>query len=273
MKHLYSILCLVSGISLASLANASVTTYSFATGNGTVAQGSTYCPTYSTTCGSVPTVGVYAEQGSGASDNFVTPATTWEWPNGWTSTESGLFTVTDSPNNNGTGIAPYNPSDGSAGNFEFQQGITDSADGAGSNDNILLLKLSDFTAGSTLSLLLQAGVTGDSFTVYTSTGAMPTSLSGMTKYDSSPIQVDESGHGNNLAQNAQVTGLTISGLNTSTTGWIAIQADCRYLLLDSLSVSSPTATPEPRFYGFLLAGLLGLAGTIYQRRRAAQVNV
>jgi hypothetical protein len=279
MKHLLSIFSLAAGLSLASVANASVTTYTFATSNETLAQGSTYCATYSTTCGSVPTVGVYAEQTTSSSPyTFVTPVTTGPW---WdqTSTESGLFTVTDTPNHFGTGIAPYNPSDGSGGNFSNQQGITDGADNTQSwpdnqngNDNILLLKLSDFAAGSTLSLLLQAGVTGDSFTVYTSTGSTPTQLDsgtgGMTKVGT--YDVDESG--NSQPTTPQVTGLTITGLNSSTTGWIAIQADCHYMLLDQLSVNSPSGVPEPRFYGMLLAGLVGLAGMAYQRRRAAQAN-
>jgi hypothetical protein len=262
-----SIIGVAAGLSLASIANATVT-YTFATSNTTVAQGSTYCPTYSTSC-SGPTVGVYAEQ-TNSGGTIVTPVTA-PWYDGGQSTESGLFTVTDSPNNFGTGIAPYNPNEGSGGSFSSQDGITDSVDGSVTNNNILLLKLSDFASGSTLSLLLQAGVTDDSFTVFTSTGPMPTSLSGMTEYDTTPINVDESG--NNKPTTPQVTGLTIAGLNSTTTGWIAIEADCHYLLLDSLSVGGGTpGVPEPRFYGILLAGFLGLAGMAYQKRRAAQAN-
>jgi len=267
MKHLF--ILGLAGLALASFANASVT-YTFATSDQQVAQGSTYCPTYSISCGiSTPTVGVYAEQTNGSNENFVTPVTSG-FGQFATSTESGLFTVTDVPNNRGIGIAPYNPTDGSGGSFDNQQGITDSADNANGNNNILLLKLSDFSAGSTLSLLLQAGVTGDSFTVYTATGAMPTSLSGMSKYDANPINVDESG--NSQPTIPQLSGLTIAGLNSGTTGWIAIQADCHYLLLDTLTVTPGAATPEPRFYGLLLAGFLALAGMVYQKRRAAQSN-
>jgi hypothetical protein len=268
MKHLFSIFGLAAGLSLASLANASVT-YTFATSNQQVSQGATYCATFSVSCGSNPTVGVYAEQTNGNNGTFVTPV--WN-------TESGLFTVTDNPNFNGTGIAPYDPSEGTGGNFQSQDGIVDNVPGSSNNGNILLLKLSDISAGSTLSLLLQAGVTGDSFTIYTfeDSGAAPASLNQMTKYDSKPINVDEDGTSlpnGNAAQGQpdQVTGLTIAGLTSSTTGWIAIQADCHYLLLDTLTIT-PAAAPEPRFYGLLLAGLLGLAGMVYQRRRAAHVN-
>jgi hypothetical protein len=264
----FSIMGIVAGLALASLAQASVT-YTFATSDKQVSQGATYCPTYSTTCSNVSTVGVYAEQTSGPNGTFVTPVQTGPW---WDqqSTESGLFTVIDSPNDFGTGIAPYNPVDGSSGSFSNQQGITDGATDANGNDNILLLKLSDIPANSTLSLLLQAGVEGDSFTVYTSSGSMPTSLSGMT--NDGTFDVDEKGgdqkNGSSQPTTPQVTGLTIAGLNSSTTGWIAIQADCHYLLLDTLSIGSPAATPEPRFYGILLTGLLALAGASYQRRRA-----
>jgi hypothetical protein len=267
MKHLFSILGAAAGLSLASLANASVT-YTFATSDKQVSQGATYCPTFSVSCGSGPKVGVYAEQTSGNNGTFVNPVG---------NSESGLFTVTDNPNSFGTGIAPYNPNEGTSGSFSSQDGITDNIPGSSSNGNILLLKLSDISAGSTLSLLLQAGVTGDSFTVYTfeDSGATPTSLSQMTKYDANPINVDEAGgdksNGSSQPSNPQVTGLTIAGLTSSTTGWIAIQADCHYLLLDTLTIT-PAATPEPRFYGLLLAGLLGLAGMVYQRRRTAQVN-
>src|ERR1700678_1419923 len=185
MKHLFSIFGVAAGLSLSSLANASVN-YTFATSNQQVLQGATYCPTYSASCGSAPTVGVYAEQTNGSNGTFVTPVT---------NSESGLFTVTDSPNAFGTGIAPYNPSEGTGGSFSSQDGITDNIPGSSNNGNILLLKVSDISAGSTLSLLLQAGVEGDSFTIYTfeDSGAAPTSLSEMTKYDANPINVDEVG--------------------------------------------------------------------------------
>jgi len=270
----FSLMGIVAGLALASLAQASVTTYTFATSDKLVSQGSTYCPTYSTSCSNEPSVGVYAEQTTGSHGTFVTPVTTW---NGQ-STENGLFTVIDTPNDYGTGIAPYNPSDGSGNNYGNQQGITDDADNTaswpsnmGGNDNILLLKLSDIPANSTLSLLLQAGVEGDSFTVYTSTGALPTSLGGMT--DDGTFDVDEKGgdqkNGSSQPGTSQVSGLTINGLDAGATGWIAIQADCHYLLLDTLTINSPTAaTPEPRYYGILLSLFLVLAGVLYQRRRA-----
>jgi hypothetical protein len=104
---------------------------------------------------------------------------------------------------------------------------------------------------------------------------MPTSLSGMTKYDANPIDADEPGsiqrNGSSQPSSPQVSGLTIAGLTSSTTGWIAIEADCHYLLLDTLTIA-PAAAPEPRFYGLLLGGLLALVGMAYQKRRSAQVD-
>ncbi len=269
MKFALSILGLAAGLSLASVANATVT-YTFASGNALFASGSSSA-TYS---GAAGTITVYADQVVNSTGAFDTPGN---------NSENGLFTVT--AGNNGNGIAPYNPNDypgfgstTSTSNLEEQKGIVDGVTGASSDDNILLLKLTGFAANSTLSLLLQAGPLTDSFTVYTAdtTGSAPTKLTsgtgGMTKYNTTPISVGggAAAFGGTEPTTPQLTGLTISGLGPTTTGWIAIQADCQYLLLDSIVVGT-TATPEPRFYGILLAGLLGLAGIAY-KRRAAQVN-
>jgi hypothetical protein len=268
MKFALSIFGLAAGLSLASVANATVT-YTFASttvnNNAIFASGSSSA-TYS---GSAGTITVYADQVVNNTGVFDTPGN---------NSENGLFTVNAGAN--GTGIAPYNPNDypgfgstTSTTDLEEQKGIVDGATGATSDDNIILLKLTGFAANSTLSLLLQAGPTNDSFTVYTSTGATPTRLggTGMAEYNSTPIAVGggAAALGGTEPTTPQVTGLTIAGLGPSTTGWIAIQADCQYLLLDTVGVGT-TATPEPRFYGILLAALLGLAGIAYKRR--AQVN-
>jgi hypothetical protein len=208
--------------------------------------------------------------------NFVTPATvnegTTNHPN-YVATENGLFTVTDSPNNFGKGIAPYDPTE-TGSNFTDQDGITDNVPGSTTNDNLLLLKLTNFAAGSTLSILMDAGVSGDSFNVFTSTGSStPTSLSGMSSRGT--FNVDESGsilsNGSSQPTTPQVLNLTIPNLGPGVTGWIAIQADCHYLLLESLTSNTP-GVPEPRFYGLLLTAFLGLAGVVYNKRRNAQAN-
>lgn len=62
--------------------------------------------------------------------------------------------------------------------------------------------------------------------------------------------------------------------NTGGVEWVAIEADCHYLLLSSITGAPPTSgVPEPRFYGLLLASLLSIGGVVYQRRHAAQCSV
>jgi len=172
-----------------------------------------------------------------------------------------LFTVAagDPTGDNATGIAPlttpFTPV-----NFTAQNGITET--------DILLLQLdSSIALNSSISLLMQAGVNGDTFNVYKLDGSVvPTGVGSgganpMTELAPSGIAVDVAG--NRTPSTPQFT----FQKTTSGTEWIAIQADCHYLLLDSLTVT-PTATPEPRFYGLLLVGILGLVGTIYRKRQA-----
>ena len=54
--------------------------------------------------------------------------------------------------------------------------------------------------------------------------------------------------------------------------YIAIQADCTYLLLNSITESGGggQTTPEPRFYGILLVAMLGLVGIVYRKRRVTE---
>jgi len=219
------------------------------------------------------TMNVYADQATG-SGTFATGATTN--PTYSSSTENGMFEVSDSPNNRGVGIAPYNPAEGSSNSYSNQDGLTDAVPNkpTGTN-NFLLLDLSNVAYGSTVSLLLQAGVSGDTFDVYTSSGAnAPTSFNGMSKIDSS-VPVTEGGtntpNGISAGQPYQVsfTKLTAGTSNE----WIAISADCHYLLLSEIKISTNiSSVPEPRFYGVLMAGMLGLAGIYARKRRADAAN-
>ena len=115
MKCVLYIFGLTAGLSLATVASATVT-YTFATSDTQVAQGSTYCATFSTpsSCSGKQTVTVYGEQTNGNPDTTFSSSS---------STLNGLFTVTDSPNNFGTGIAPYDPREGTGGSFSSQDGI------------------------------------------------------------------------------------------------------------------------------------------------------
>jgi len=225
-------------------------------------------------------VSVYADQANlgATNDPFATGATSN--PIYSSTTENGMFEVSDVPNNRGVGIAPYNPKEGSSGSYSNQDGLTDSVGGT-KTDNFLLLDLTGVAQGSTVSLLLQAGVAGDTFDVYTAGGSnAPTSFNapvangGMTKMNTAnngaAINVTENGYsqpnGTSTGQGYQFT-FTKSTAGTSNE-WIAISADCHYLLLTEMKITTSTsAVPEPRFYGLLLAGMLGLAG-IYARKRS-----
>ena len=92
----------------------------------------------------------------------------------------------------------------------------------------------------------------------------------MTKLDNSSIAVTEGGtsqpNGVSSGQGYQFTFTKTTAGNE----WIAISADCHYLLLTEMKVTTSTV-PEPRFYGLLMAGMLGLAG-IYARKRRATAD-
>lgn len=255
----------VFGVVASSVAQATVVTSDFCFGpsgcssNGTpittgTAQQVSNGTTFTGTNGG--TITVSADQAN-SSGTFITPATY-----DGMSTENGLFEVSDSPNSRGVGIAPYNPVEGTSGSFSNQDGLTDSVDGASSNNNFILLDLgSNIAQGTTISFLLQAGVSGDTFTIYTDTVSSPTSFGQMTKADSSPIAVTENGNNQPTTPQFSITKTTAGN------EWVAISADCHYLLLDQI-VTSYNSVPEPRFYGLLMAGMLGLAG-IYARKRQA----
>src|SRR5207253_6489217 len=58
--------------------------------------------------------------------------------------------------------------------------------------------------------------------------------------------------------------------DTAGVEYIAIQADCHYLLLDTITSNNALIpTPEPGSFGFALAALLGI-GMVVRKRRAAQ---
>jgi hypothetical protein len=119
---------------------------------------------------------------------------------------------------------------------------------------------------------MQEGDVPDTFTVYTDTvaagTATPPNLSSMTKFDAAPIAVGTENGGAATPQ-FKITTDTTAG---DPIEFIAIQADCTYLLLNSITSSGPSSVPEPRFYGLLLAGLLCAGGVVYQKRRAAREN-
>src|ERR1700760_3389476 len=135
----------LAGFILCATAHATVVTqtWNFAGTPGQVANGTVFTPNTGT-----GNIYVYAAQ-SNNSGVFVTPYTY----NG-VATENGLFRTNDSHFNNGNGIAPFNPVEGSANYFSAQDGITDVVPHTPSPgyDNLLLLKLdTNIAAGTTIS--------------------------------------------------------------------------------------------------------------------------
>jgi hypothetical protein len=177
-----------------------------------------------------------------------------------------LFAVTEGVSgNNASGIAPLTGALTSSP-FTSEAGITET--------HILLLKLDGISAGSTIALLMQASYTGRQFNVYKFDSATLTPT-GVGSGGASPMGLITPAAGINIDVGGDSTPTTYqySFAKTAATGsdteWIAIQADCNYILLDALSVTTPGAVPEPRFYSLLLTGLLGLA-PIIRRRFVAQ---
>jgi len=121
---------------------------------------------------------------------------------------------------------------------------------------------SSIPSGTTLKFLMQEGDQVDTFNVFTSVGSSstPPNLSSMTEVDTDK-SVGTLNGGATTPQFSIVTSTT----SAKPIEFIAIEADCTYLLLNSITATAP-AVPEPRFYGLLLTGLLGLAG-LYARKR------
>jgi hypothetical protein len=177
---------------------------------------------------------------------------------------SGLFEVQKGASGNlASGIGPYNTTQGGSP-FTGQQGIQDSTYWNNTTDDMLYIEVnqSSIPSGTTLKFLMQEGDQVDTFNVFTSVGSSstPPNLSSMTEVDTDK-SVGTLNGGATTPQFSIVTSTT----SAKPIEFIAIEADCTYLLLNSITATAP-AVPEPRFYGLLLTGLLGLAG-LYARKR------
>jgi hypothetical protein len=266
MKRTLYGLALLAGLSLVSVANAT-TVWDF---SGTSLQANGFTPSPS---GGAGTISAYAFQTDGNGNLLSTPATYWGTP-----TLNGLFQVNDkiADGGEGAGIAPYNPTEGGTpGNggdgFPNQDGITDSVphtwngNTGGYNSNFLELQLgANIPKGTTLSFLMQLGdaagpvdsavnVSWGDGTVG-SGGVAPNSLAHVLA--GNPVTIS----GDDNVQPGQFS-ITTDGKAEV----VAIVADCHYLVLDTIQGTS-SSVPEPRFYGILLAAMLGIAG-IYARSR------
>jgi len=258
MKHLFSIFGVAAGLSLAPFANASVT-WSFGGNPSLVSQGSTYS-------NGLGSVSVFSEQINNSTGDIV-PSIYGAPSNPTLGTgANALFQTNDSDFDEGIGIAPYNPAEG-GGNMSNQDGITDAANGNSTYGNILEIELgSNIAKGTSLSFLLQAGVgaSTDQVEVFYADASTPQNV------NSTSMTYDLTTSKGAISTNGTTSQFTIVK-NTSGIEFIAIEADCHYLLLDTITGTAP-AVPEPRFYGLLLAAFLGLAGMFYQKRRAAQAT-
>lgn len=259
---------LATALSLATAASATTCatdTWCFGLNTGFVSQGNTYSS-------GLGDISVYSEQINNSNGDLMSTP----YSDGYGSTlgtgSDALFQVSGS---NGNGIAPYNPVEGSSNSFESQDGITDDVtyrvqngndDTTSSYGNVLEIELgSDIAQGTSLAFLLQAGpYAGDpSVEVWTADASTPQNVNSTSmSYDLTTTK--------SISDTSSSPQFTLTK-NTSGIEFVAIEADCHYLLLDTIT-GTPTAVPEPRFYGLLLAGLLGVAGMMYQKRRTAQVN-
>jgi len=199
---------------------------------------------------------------------------------------SGLFEVGKGQSGNlASGIAPYVPIQGGTP-FTGQGGIQDMTYSGNTYDAMLYIEVSQNGAnpvpsGTVLNFLMQEGDVADYFDVYTITSATNTlpnlttnpTTAGWTTV-ANDMSVAHNNVGNVLSGNASQSQFSVTTSTTSGSPYefIAIKADCTYLLLNSITAHAPSV-PEPRFYGFLLASLFGVAGVIYQRRRSASQTV
>ncbi len=261
----------VMATSLWSIANATTVTYNFSgtqqnSGGTGVAQnggGGMYFSTSSQTFGSGTTIAVYGEKTSQAGDGG---------PGSFTGT-TGLFEVTNgSGGNSATGIGPYDNLGGSSPNLNFtgQAGIASSTavDPLGApTDQVLLLNLSNFAAGSTVSFTMATGVnavanTGIDVWTGAPTGTplgIGTGWGGQTASNSLTTESISEGSVNGAGGGAGTHTFNLFTNNMPGGEWIAIQADCHYLLLQSITITSPSGVPEPSFYGFFAVAMVGLA--------------
>ncbi|MBZ5610364.1 MAG: hypothetical protein LAP38_19045 [Acidobacteriia bacterium] len=188
----------------------------------------------------------------------------------------GMFEVQDNHNGNiASGIAPYygtNPTGDSP--YTGQQGITDFDSGGHHYDVMLYIEIQGGTGagqvptGTTLSFLMQQGdqaidVVDAYWDAFGSGQTAPPNLSAFT-HSATDVSVGLANGDNTVPQFS----LKTSTDSTHPVEWIAIKDDCTYLLLNSITETS--SVPEPRFYGLMLAGLLGIAGIYARKRRTAQ---
>jgi hypothetical protein len=265
MKRKVFTLVGVMATSLWSIASATTVTYNLGTstigGNGT-----TYSSPYTASgTGGSQTIAIYGETVTGNPDGGNPDD---GGPGHFGSSPISLFSVTNGDGGNtASGMAPFVSSEGA---YTNQNGITES--------DVLLLNLSQFGAGSTVQFVLETGINAGANTginIWTgSSSTTPTGLgpsgSGSTQGGTNPLGSEPLVGGIVTASGGEATTtLPSTPLTLGANEWIAIQADCHYLLLDQIIVT-PSGVPEPGFYGFIALAMVGLVfGARKLRARAA----
>lgn len=190
---------------------------------------------------------------------------------------NGLFEVGKGQNGNlASGIGPFVASQGGSP-YTGQQGIQD-VDPTRYNSNLydtmLYIEVNQATipSGTTLSFVMQEGDVVDNFNVYTSMPGTSTTVPNLTSMTEKYSDVSVGAMNGGVSLNSPQFSIVTSTTAANPIEFIAIEADCTYLLLNQITAKGPSGVPEPRFYGLMLAGFLGLAGMLYQKRRAAQAN-
>jgi hypothetical protein len=190
-------------------------------------------------------------------------------------TTTGLFEVTNGQGgNSATGIAPYIPGQASGSspnlNLTNENGVTET--------DVLLIDLRNITAGSTVSFVMATGVnatanTGINLWDGVQAGGVPSGF-GTGAGTALNNEAITAGNVNGAGGGSTTKSFNISGTVGSGAGqydWIAIQADCHYLVLQSLSITSPSGVPEPSFYGLIAVLMAGLViGARKFRARTAE---
>jgi hypothetical protein len=149
--------------------------------------------------------------------------------------------------------------------FLSQQGIDEWTSSGHRYDVMLFVEFSQtgtgaIATGTTLDFLMQPGDQTpldkvDVFKgVFGSGQTAPPNLSALTHVQNG-LSVGAANGGATVPQFSIVTNTSVA----NPIEWIAIRADCTYLLLNQITDPSP-GVPEPRFYGLLMAGLLSIAG-------------
>jgi hypothetical protein len=190
---------------------------------------------------------------------------------------NGLFEVGQGQNGNlASGLGPFVASQGGSP-YTGQLGIQDTDPtffNPHTDDTMLYIEVNQATipSGTTLSFVMQEGDVADNFNVFTSAPGTSTTVPNLGSMTEVVTDKSVGALNGGVSLSSPQFSIVTDTTTANPIEFIAIEADCQYLLLNQITAKGPSGVPEPRFYGLMLAGFLGLAGMLYQKRRAAQAN-